>query len=167
MPDLLFLAGLAVATAGSPSADSALKSAAPSAIASAVSDCLSATGASGVDRSRLAAAGWTSAGTVNGEDHAAPLEPFIKAGSDAIIMLPKAATSCAVIARLSSTDQGQPTLNAIQASLKLVDANVKAARSGESIGFLSLPRIALVDASGTKDQPGLRIVVGYQPAEKK
>ena len=103
-----------------------------------------------------------------------PLEAFSKPGADHLIMLakkPDAKSLCTVIARVSSQEDARATLAVIQKALKSVDPSVKAARAGEGIAFLSLPRLAQVDlmtgASGTKEQPGLRIVVGYQNPEKK
>jgi hypothetical protein len=84
---------------------------------------------------------------------------------------PEGRSLCAVIARLSSPSEGGTALTAIKRSLLAIDPSVRATRSGNSILFLSEPYFALVDELDsdhvTKEQPGLRIVVGYKNAEKK
>jgi hypothetical protein len=174
LPDLiLVLAALTAAQAHAAGPGALIKPTAPAGIASAVGDCWRAVGPNGVDRSALAAAGWSPALFTAEDKAASPLEPFGKAGANHMIMLVKdpAKPLCTVIARASSQDDARSALDAIKTTLQSVAAGVKLARSGDGVAFLSLPRLALVDemtgASGTEEQPGLRIVVAYQDPEKK
>ena len=172
MPNLL-LALAALAAAPAPAAKSAaLEPAAPAVIASAVGDCWRAVGASGVDRSRLSAAGWSV--LADREDPGAPLDVLAKPGVVPLIMLvkaPEAKSLCSVLAKVASKADAGATLEAIQKNLQSDGTKAPASRAGEGIAFVSMPRVALVDrtdaAGGTDDQPALRIVVSYQIAEKK
>ena len=175
LPELILLLAAAAAAQTEAATDGALiKPSASAAIASAVGDCWAAVGANGVDRTRLAGDGWSPVAATSGSTSESPLEAFSKPGAEHFIMLakePKAKSLCTVIARVSSREDARSTLGVIQKSLQSVDPGVKAARSGEGVAFLSLPRLAQIDlmtgASGTEEQPGLRIVVGYQNPEKK
>ena len=173
MPDLtLLLAALLVAQA--PAGDPALRPSAPADIASAVGDCWRAAGAQGVDVRRLGGSGWSAVPVDSADPSASPLDAYAKAGANHRIMVPRAADKrsvCAVIARLSSPSEGGAALTAIQRSLLAIEPKVRLMRADDGVVFLSEPYFALVDELDsdhvTKEQPGLRIVVGYKNAEKK
>ena len=84
---------------------------------------------------------------------------------------PEAKSLCAVIARVSSPSERGPTVGAILQSLRAVDSKVRAEPSDNDVLFLSGSHFALVDELDsdhvTKEQPGLRITVGYNNSEKK
>ena len=89
-------------------------------------------------------------------------------------MIPRALEAkpiCAVIARVSSPSERGAALSVIQRLLLALDSNVRAEQSGNGVLFLSGSYFALVDELDsdyvTKEQPGLRITVGYKIAEKK
>jgi len=62
-------------------------------------------------------------------------------------------------------------MGAILQSLRAVDSKVRAEPSDNDVLFLSGSHFALVDELDsdhvTKEQPGLRITVGYKNSEKK
>ena len=74
---------------------------------------------------------------------------------------------CSVIARVASPEDLGKTAGTIQKSLIVVDPQVKTTRDGNSLVFLALPKLAMADPTGSKDKPGLRVVVSYQNPEKK
>ncbi len=140
-------------------------------IAAAVGDCWNAVGPNTVERAKLEARGWR-AGTATGDSKPAALALtfYGKTGSNAVIMLggaPGTPPMCTILSSVTSAQTIERTSGGIQKVLLALDSNVQAARSKESIVFLSLPRLAIVDSTGTKDKPATRIVVGYQTAEKK
>ena len=176
LPDLalvLALVALTAAQVSPPEPQALMKPSPPVGIASAVGDCWGAVGANGVDRAKLAVAGWTPVLTDAADKGASPLEPYAKAGEEPLIMLVKDRSEalCTVIARVGSREDARTTVGEIDKKLKASDSAIKPMRDGEGVAFLSSPRAALVDlmtgASGTADQPGLRIVVGYKDSEKK
>jgi hypothetical protein len=146
--------------------------ASPDDIAAAVGDCWNAVSLGSVDRAQLEARGWT-AGTPaarNGRPVVGVPSLHGKAGSNAIIMLvdaPELRSICTVIGVVASTEDIGKAAGAVQRTLLAVDPKVKAARSENSIVFLSLPRIAMLEPTGTKDRPATRISVAYKAAESK
>jgi len=64
-------------------------------------------------------------------------------------------------------DDAKNVLPAVKQSLLAIDPNVKAAASNGGIVFIDLPRLAMLNATGSKEKPGMRIVVGYEASEKK
>jgi len=151
-----------------------LRPSASAEVAAAVSDCWRAVGANGVDPRRLTASGWSVVRDAAGTTTQAPLDVYTKPGADDRIMLPRAPDApplCAVIARVSSPSQGPATLTAIERSLRAIDPNVRSMRDDQGLVFFSGPTFALIDELDsdyvTKEQPGLRITVGYKIAEKK
>ena len=169
---MLLMAMVAATMAAAPDNDAALSPAAPGDIASAVGDCWQAVRATDVDRVRLGEAGWSVvAGTQDSTQ--TPLEALVKEGAPHRILLTHAHDPqpfCTVIARLASRGDAGSALEAIQAKLKSLGTSAPASRSGDGIFFLSLPRFVQVDqtdaAGGTEQQPSLRIIVGYEMAEK-
>ena len=150
----------------------AFEPAAPADIAAAVANCWAAVGSSGADPQRLGADGWSAVTEPTGKPVESPLEVYFKAGTTTLIMLARAPqASCAVIGRLSSPDEARTAAGLIRQGLLAITPSLKAERSGDGILFISLPRTALVDRLdsdfATEERPGLRIVVGYQNAEKK
>jgi hypothetical protein len=139
-----FLAGLAFAVP----ANAELRPSTPDAIASAVADCWAASNAGG------------------SAAHAPKI--FGKNGSDALVMLMGTADKpmCSVAARVESIEAVSKAAQAVQKTLVAGDPQVITSRSGKSVVFLSLPRLATFDSTGTKDKPAVRIVAGYN-AEKK
>jgi hypothetical protein len=169
---MLLLAALLVAQA--PAGEPTLKPSASGDIASAVGDCWRAVGEQGVDVRRLAGGGWSAVPVDTADPSPNPLDAYTKAGANHRIMVPRAADKrsvCAVIARVFSPSEGGATLTAIQKSLLVIEPKVRLMRAADGIVFVSEPYFALVDELDsdhvTKEQPGLRIVVGYRNAEKK
>ena len=83
-----------------------------------------------------------------------------------MLMGASAAPMCSVVSRVENAAAVSKAAQAVQQVLVAADPEVKTARSGKSIVFLSLPKIATLDATGSKDKTAVRIVVGYS-AEKK
>jgi hypothetical protein len=171
----LFILAAVAASVASPAGEAvALEFSSPAEVATAVGDCWQAVGANGVDRTTLGAFGWSLvAATETPSIEESPLLAFTKARANELIMLPRAPEGkslCSVIARVKSLDEARATLNAIQKTLQASGTKVPATRDGDSVIFLAEPRYALVDltdaAGGTKDQPGMRIVVSYHPEQK-
>jgi len=140
-------------------------------IAGAVSDCWKAVGVRDVNRSSLAAAGWKTATATDpkGGSVTSPPGLYGQARRNAVIMVPAQASQpmCSVIARVPSQNDLGPAVATIQKALVELNPKVETARDGNSIYFLALPKLAMVDPTGSKDRPGMRIVVGYQNSEKK
>ena len=159
-----FVAGLAFALP----ANAELRPSTPDAIASAVADCWAAIGPKFVDQAVLQQRGWQ-AGTIRNAGAAAQAPRiFGKNGSDALVMLMGTADKpmCSVPARVESIEAVSKAAQAVQKTLVAGDPQVITSRSGKSVVFLSLPRLATFDSTGTKDKPAVRIVAGYS-AEKK
>ncbi len=143
----------------------------PDAVANAVVDCWAAVGAKIVDKTALVQRGWQ-AGSVSdpqGSRVDTPLQVYGKSGSNVVLMLMSGASSptCSIVSRVGSAVDVSLAAQAVQRRLTATDPQVKTARSGRSIVFLSLPKIAMLDATGTKAEPGVRIVVSFQNPEKK
>lgn len=74
---------------------------------------------------------------------------------------------CSVIARVSSQQDLGKAVVTIQKALLALNPSIETTRDGNSIYFLALPKLAMADPTGSKDRPGMRVVVGYQDPEKK
>ena len=141
-------------------------------IAAAVGDCWTAVGPNTVERAKLEARGWK-AGSPSSSDGKPSISPIIfygKTGSNIVIMLggpPGNPPMCTVLSSVASLQEINKAAGSVQRTLLAFDPKVTAARSGGSIVFISLPRIAMLDPTGTKDKPATRITVGYQTPEKK
>ena len=143
----------------------------PDTVAQAVIDCWAAVGAKGVDKALLVQRGWR-AGSITAPGGRAvdtPLQVYGKSGSNVVLMLLKTASApaCTITSRVGTAADVSLAARAIQRRLMVVDPQVKTARSGRSIVFLSLPKIAMLDATGTKAQPAIRAIVSFQGPEKK
>jgi hypothetical protein len=175
LPNLLFLiAALAAAQAPAAEAEPVLRPSASVDVASAVGDCWRAVGSGGVDYKLLSESGWSAVVDASGKRLETPLDIYIKSGANHRIMIPRAPEAksiCAVIARVSSPSERGPTVGAILKSLLALDSKVSAEPSDNDVLFLSGSHFALVDELDsdfvTKEQPGLRITVGFKIAEKK
>ena len=175
MPNLLLLSvAFIAAQVPADAVYSGFRPSAPADIASAVGDCWRVVGEGGLHASQLVASGWSAAAEASGKPVGGPLEVYVKPGANHRIMVPRAIDAksiCAVIARVSSPPELGASLHAIQRSLRVLDPNIKAMRSGDGILFVSGSYFALVDELVsdyvTKDQPGMRITVAYKNAEKK
>ena len=166
---LLFLAAISLSVAASAQAD-ALQPAAADDIAGAVTDCWNAVGAKDVNRGSLQVAGWKAAHSdAQDKSVAKPLTLYGRAGRQSLIMVAERASQpmCSVIARVASPQDLGETAGTIQKALVALDPQVKATRDGNTLVFLALPKLAMADPTGSKEKPGLRIVVGYQDSEKK
>jgi hypothetical protein len=164
---LVSAALLALAPVG---ASAQLRPSAPEAVAEAVADCWAAVGAKEVDRAALTRAGWA-AGSITdpkGGSVGTPLQLYGKAGSNVVLMLMRTAKTpaCTVMSRVGSTADVSLVAQAVQRRLTAAEPQVKTTRSDGSIVFIALPKIAMLDATGTKAQPAVRISVGYQGAER-
>jgi len=169
---LAFFAVASVSVAAPAQRPGGLQSAAAGDIAAAVTDCWNAVRIGAVDREKLEAVGWKVATASDGKGKALamPIALYGKSGSNALIMLPgptPAISICSVMASVQSPPDIGKAIGTIQRALIALDPQVKTARSGTGIAFLALPRVAMADVTGTKEKPGLRIVVGYQNPEKK
>ena len=143
----------------------------PEAVAEAVADCWAAVGPRGVDQSVLARAGWR-AGSMKdrqGGRVETPLQVFGKANSDVVLMLMSTADvpGCTIVSRLGKAADVNVAAQAVQRRLTAADPQVKTARAGKSIAFLAQPKMAMLDATGTKDRPAMRVVVGFQGSNSK
>jgi hypothetical protein len=143
----------------------------PDAVADAVASCWAAVGSKAVDQAVLARSGWKpgSIADPRGARINTPLQVYGKAGSNVVLMLMSTAKlpACSVVSRVSSASDVSLAAQAVQRRLTSVDPQVKTARSGPSIVFLALPKIAMLDATGTKAKPSVRIVVSYNNPGKK
>ena len=162
---LPLLAGLALAT----QASAEMPPSPPGDIASAVADCWAAVRPNSIDQAVLRQRGWQPS-KIEGAQRgvATSLQPYGKSGSNVLVMLMGTSDvpMCSVLSRVENAAAVSKAAQAVQQVLVAADPQVKTARSGKSIIFLSLPRIATLDATGTKDKPAVRIVAGYS-AEKK
>jgi hypothetical protein len=170
LKSVLLVAALTLPAAAS-AQQASLQPASAGDVAAAVSSCWSAVGASGVDPAKLQAAGWSAASAVDkdGKSVALPMGVYGKTGANAVIITNPAASGeslCTVVARVTPT-QVNTTISTVKQALVAVDPSVKAARDEGGIVFLALPRLAMLNATGSKEKPGMRIVVGYQNPEKK
>ena len=165
LKSLTLLVSLALAAP----ANAELRLSPPEAIASATADCWAAVGSRSVNQAVLLQRGWQP-GTITSAQGAVatPLKPFSKTGSNVIVMLMGTADKpmCSVAARVEDAAAVSLAAQAVQKTLVGADPKVATARSGKSIVFIALPRIATLEATGTKDKPAVRIIVGYS-AEKK
>jgi hypothetical protein len=158
--------------AGMPvSAFAQMKASQPEAIADAVVDCWAAVGSSSVDTAVLGKRGWQ-AGSIQdpkGGQIKTPLQVYGKPGSNVVLMLVSTASSpaCSIVSKVTAASDVSLAAQAAQRRLTAFDPQVKTARSGSSIVFLSLPKIATLDATGTKAAPGVRVIVSFGAPEKK
>ena len=161
----------AVLLIGTPAAASAqLKPSDPEAIAAAVADCWTAVGPKTVDTNVLGRNGWQ-AGSISdaqGGQVDTPLQVYGKRDSEVVVMLMPTTSSpaCTVTARVSSASDVSLAAQAVQRGLTGAHPQVKTARSGRSIVFIALPKIAMLDATGSKAQPGVRVVVSFRSGER-
>jgi hypothetical protein len=143
----------------------------PEAVADAVADCWAAVGSTAVDQAVLARRGWKPGSIANprGDRINTPLQVYGKANTNVVLMLLSTAQSpaCSIVSRVSSASDVSLAAQAVQRRLTSVDPQVQTARSGPSIVFLSLPRLAMLDATGTKAKPSVRIVVSFSNPGKK
>ena len=143
------------------------------AIASAATDCWTSTGQASVDEARLRQLGWV-AGSFRSPDGKVadnPLRIYGKRGSSVVLMIPDTPTLtlCIIMSRVAKPTDIGATAQLLFSKLKAIDPAVtgdKGTKAGEIL-YLSLPRMAELSATGTKEKPGTRIVVGYSSAEKK
>jgi len=154
-------------------AEAQLKPNSPEVIASAATDCWTASGQSTIDEARLQQLGWA-AGSIRSPDGKTidnPLRIFGKQGSSVVLMIMNTPTmtACTIMSRVKKPTDIGATAQLLFSKLKAIDPAVKGGRGGKpgEIVYLSLPRIAELVATGTKEKPGTRIVVGYSFAEKK
>ncbi len=165
----LLLAALAVPMAAS-AQQTSLQPASAGDVAAAVSSCWGAVGPTGVDAAKLQASGWSAASAVDkqGKSVALPMSVFGKSGANAMIVTTPGQPDnlCTVVAAVTPA-QVNTTISTVKQALLAVDPNVKAARDDGGIVFIALPRLAMLNATGSKQEPGMRIVVGYQTPEKK
>ncbi len=143
----------------------------PEAVADAVADCWAAVGSKAVDQAVLAQSGWKpgSIADPRGAGINTPLQVYSKANTNVLLMLMSTAKSpaCSIMSRVSSAADVSLAAQAVQRRLTSIDPQVKTARSGPSIVFLALPKIAMLDATGTKAKPSVRIVVSFSnPGQK-
>ncbi len=167
-----FLVGVCISSAALAQHPGGLQPASAGDIAGAVTDCWNAVGMGAVDRAKLEAAGWRAATVTNGKGKAlaSSLGLYGKAGGNALLIVAEPSPSqisCSVVASLPSAPDVGKALGTTQKALLALDPQVKAARSGNDIAFIALPKLALASVTGSKEKPGVRIVVGYQHSEKK
>ena len=142
---------------------------APEAVAEAVADCWGAVEAQAVSRTALAAKGWRAGSITDSKlgEVETPLEVYGKSGSDVVLMLMSGKSPiCTVMSRVSSAADVSLVAQAIRRRLTAGDPQVNTARSGNDIVFIALSKVAILDATGTKAKPSVRISVGFQGAER-
>ena len=168
---ILFAASLASVAVAPASAQ--MKPSSPEAIASAATECWSVTSAESVDEAGLRKLGWT-AGSFRSPDGKAienPLRMYSKRGSYVLLMIidTPAMKGCAITSRVAKPTDIGATAQLLFTKLKAIDPAVvggKGSGNGQIV-YLSLPRVAELSATGTKEQPATRIVVGAPRVEKK
>ena len=149
-----------------------LPPASPDDIAAAVGDCWKAVGPSTVDRAQLEVLDWK-AGTPaarNGSPVVGAPTLYGKAGSNVIIMLgnkPEARAICTVMGAVKSQQEIGKAAGSVRRALLALDPRVKTSLVESGIAYLSLPRIAMLEPTGTKGKPATRISVAYQASESK
>jgi hypothetical protein len=168
----LFLALALGLTAAAAAQSGGMQPASANDVAAAVSNCWTAVSGSGLESSKLEALGWKPASTVDaqGKTVALPMTVYGKTGANSIIVAnpgPASQSLCTVVASIGSLTQINAAISTIKQSLIALDPNVKAARSDGGIVFIALPRLAMLNATGSKAKPGVRVVVAYQNPEKK
>jgi hypothetical protein len=164
-PAILMLATLLATPAAAQ-----MRPSSPDDIAAGVSDCWAAVGPETVSLDLLRQRGWE-AGSIESAKGPVetPLKFYGKSGSNVVMMLQADDDSptCSIMSRVAKVADIDRAAQAAQRSLSTVDPQLKATRSDNALVFLSLPKIGMIQASGTKDAPGVRVIVSYQKPEKK
>lgn len=140
----------------------------PRDIADAVKSCVAATKAQGIDLDRLHADGWR-AGSMVGPDKKAvetPLQFLSRGGSNAMILLSgsEAGKPCIVMSRIKSVSDAPSITRAVGQALG--GEQLRSQSQSEVIWRVGSV-LVLVQASGSQDQPGLRLSTIFVAPEKK
>jgi len=161
---LTALLALPAATAGAQTVNP------PEAIVAAAADCWQVVGPAGVDTAALAAKGWKMGELKeqSGKPVASPLKFFGKESSGVVVMVLPNSGACSVLSRVSGTSAYRPLMDQLQTRLKQVEPALKAGRAGSNgAAFLGGGRVALIEPTGTKEQPSVRYTVTAEAAAKK
>jgi hypothetical protein len=162
-----FLAALAIAAP----ADAEVVPNAPDTIAAAAWDCWQAANGPKLDTNQLEARGWK-AGTMSTQDGkpvASPIRFYGKADSGVMLMemdTPGAA-GCVVLSPVAKPEDIGATAQLLMNRLQSLDPDVKGARQGQSIVYVSGQRVAELVPTGTMEKPATRIIIAYTTPEKK
>ncbi|NJC05381.1 hypothetical protein GGQ97_001174 [Sphingomonas kaistensis] len=142
----------------------------PAAIVEAAADCWQVVGPAGVDQAALVAKGWK-AGELRektGKAVASPLKFYAKPTSTVVVMVLPNSGACSVVSGVTGLDAYRPVMDLLQTRLKQVEPALKAGRAGKNgAAFLGGGRIALIEPTGTKEQPSVRYTVTAESAAKK
>jgi hypothetical protein len=142
----------------------------PAAIVDAAADCWQVVGPTGVDQAALVAKGWK-AGELkekSGKAVASPLKFYAKPTSTVVLMVLPNSGACSVVSGVSGVDAYRPLMDLLQTRLKQAEPALKAGRAGTNgAAFLGGGKIALIEPTGTKEQPSVRYTVTAQAAAKK
>ena len=143
----------------------------PETIARAGVDCWQSVRDGPVDIARLEARGWKAGSMGNaGKPVKSLLGVYGKTGSSTLIMLldqPGAAGGCTVVSSVHTPDEIVKAAQALLAHLVKIDPNVKGSRQGQSIIYVSGPRAAVLEPTGSMEKPATRILIVYASSEKK
>ena len=142
----------------------------PEAIVAAAADCWQIVGSTGVDTAALEAKGWKM-GTLkeqSGKAVASPLKFYGKESSGVVVMVLPSSGACSVVSRVAGLDAYRPLMDQLQTRLKQVEPALKSGRAGgNGAAFLGGGRIALIEPTGTKEEPSVRYTVTAEAAAKK
>lgn len=142
----------------------------PAAIVAAAADCWQVVGPRGVDQIALAAKGWK-VGELkekSGKKVASPLKFYGKESSGVVVIVLPNSGACSVVSGVSGVDAYRPLMVQLQTRMKQLEPALKTTRAGSNgAAFLGAGRIALIEPTGTKEQPSVRYTVSAQAAAKQ
>ncbi|HKP34423.1 MAG TPA: hypothetical protein VJT70_06560 [Sphingomicrobium sp.] len=160
------IAALASATV----APAELRPSTPDAIADAAVDCWQSVGPAAVDEAKLRALGWKAGSTsANGRPIDIPVKVYGKSGSNVMLMLMNTGgqSGCVITALVPKVEDIRTAAQSLLMKLRAIDPAVKGARQGQSVAYVSLPRVAQLAPAGTAQKPATRIIIGYNTSEAK
>ena len=104
----------------------------------------------------------------SGKAVASPLKFYGKESSGVVVMVLPSSGACSVVSRVAGLDAYRPLMDQLQTRLKQVEPALKAGRAGgNGAAFLGGGRIALIEPTGTKEEPSVRYTVTAEAAAKK
>jgi hypothetical protein len=142
----------------------------PEPIVAAAADCWQVVGRGGVDLAALAAKGWKAAELKeqSGKPVASPLKFFGKESSGVVVMVLPQSGACSVVSGVSGIDAYRPLMDQLQTRIKQLEPTLKAGRAGSNgAAFIGGGRVALIEPTGTKEQPSVRYTVTAEAVVKK
>ncbi|HET7715932.1 MAG TPA: hypothetical protein VFK86_09925, partial [Bauldia sp.] len=124
-----------------------------------------------VSETALQKRGWQpgSVRSPDGTTVATPLRFYGKSGSNVVMMAMTQGRAgvCTVTAMLGKLRDVSRSVQFVRSELASYRPDLTVGNSGARAVFVSLPKLAILEATGTKDAPAVRVVVTYHDPEKK